>query len=343
MKKIKDTRRQKILANYRLSNEQINQIDSLFTDYYGKKIPYDWHRLYSSFTGNFDYRYIPELIFIPEIESKFIKREYMGTFDDKNMLPIIVDGIDGVKTPQIYLSCVHGILRNSSMDIISLDEAVNNLENIGKVFIKPTLDSNSGRGCGIFNFQNGIDIISGKSIKEVILKAGNNFNFQEIIETCKSIKNLHPNSVNTFRITTYIWDNKICHFPIIIRIGRGKSILDNAHQGGIFIGVEDNGQFKECAFTEFNDKYDNHPDTEIIFSLYSIPETPEVLTAIKKIHKRFPQIGMISWDATIDEDGNIVIIEMNMEGQSVWLSQMAHGKGAFGENTEAILKMISEK
>lgn len=343
MKKIKHPKRQKILESYKLSDEQIKQIDSLFLDCYGKKVPYDWHRLYSSFTGKFDCKYIPELLFIPEIEAKFVPREYMSTFADKNMLPMLVSDIEYIKTPEIYVSCIHSIFRNRNLDIITIDEAIKDLENIGKVFLKPTLDSNSGRGCGMFNFKKGIDLNSGESVKDIILKAGNNFNFQEIIENCDSIKRLHPNSINTFRIVTYIWDNKICHFPIIMRIGRGKAILDNAHQGGIFIGVEDNGKFRNCAFTEFKDEYYHHPDTGIVFAEYSIPETQKVLNAVKNIHKRFPQIGMISWDATVDKYGRIVIIEINLEGQTVWLSQMAHGKGAFGDNTEAILKMISEK
>ena len=62
------------------------EIDRLYKDNYGKKIPYDWHREYTSYTGKFNARYIPELIFIPEIEAKFVDEDY-ECLADKNFLP----------------------------------------------------------------------------------------------------------------------------------------------------------------------------------------------------------------------------------------------------------------
>ena len=41
-----------------------------------------------------------------------------------------------------------------------------------------------------------------------------------------------------------------------------------------------------------------------------------------------------------DEDGNVVIIEVNTTGQSVWFPQMVTGKGIFGEHTSEMLKLI---
>jgi len=54
---------------------------------------------------------------------------------------------------------------------------------------------------------------------------------------------------------------------------------------------------------------------------------------VKTVHQRIPQLSMISWDVV---QGEVIIIEMNVLGQSVWLPQMAHGVGAFGENTAAV-------
>ena len=39
--------------------------------------------------------------------------------------------------------------------------------------------------------------------------------------------------------------------PLALRIGQGGSYLDNAHVGGMFIGVNDLGELNEEAFTEF--------------------------------------------------------------------------------------------
>lgn len=341
--KMADTRRANIANTFSLSQNQKDKIDKLFIENYGKKIPYDWHRYYSSYTGHFDEKYIPELIFIPEIERRFVPDDYAQVFSNKNILPVLVHGIDNVRTADIIISCECGILRNSNMEFISNDEAERILYNIGNAFIKPSRDSNSGKGCAVINIQNGIDQNSGRSVKEILNKQGKYFNIQELLVNCKSIRDLHPESINTFRITTYIWNNKIYHFPLLLRIAQGKNNLDNAHAGGMFIGVSDEGKLRDCAYTEFQDRYYTHPDTKIKFDGYEIKETPKMIEAVERLHQRLPQIGMISWDVTVDDKGSVVIVEINLQGQTIWMSQMSNGKGAFGENTADILKWIAEK
>lgn len=342
-KKIDDKRRQRILSRYTLSGKQKKMIDELYLRVYGKKIPYDWHRYYSSYTGNFDVNYIPELFFIPVIQRKMVLPEYVEVFTNKDILPLLVDGIDGIRTANIYLSCVEGIYRNKEMQFITKNEAVVLLSNLGKAFVKPTKNSSSGLNCSVVDFYDGVDNISNKTAEEVLNSLGKNFNVQELLVNCESVKRLHPQSINTMRITTYIWKNKIWHFPMLLRIGIGGNNVDNAHAGGIFVGINDDGTMKECAFTEFQKRYQKHPDTGICFKDYVIPETPKMLEAAKKLHQRIPQVGMISWDVIIDDKGNVVIIEMNLRAQSVWLPQMAHGVGAFGKNTEDILKWAFKK
>ena len=43
---------------------------------------------------------------------------------------------------------------------------------------------------------------------------------------------------------------------------------------------------------------------------------------------------------TINEEGEPVLIEANINGGSVWLFQMAHGYGAFGEDTAEVLRWL---
>lgn len=339
--KIKDTRRQKILSQYILNEDQKKQIDALFVGYYGRKIPYDWHKYFSSYTGKFDARFIPELLYIPIIEKKFNNEKYVDAVADKNLLEYFVGKTDNVRTPKVYLSSVNGLLRNEEKSIVDTYQAQEILKN-STCFGKPTVDSCSGNGCAVFEFDNGFDVLTGKTVLEVIKHMGSDFCFQEIVSNCDSVKSIHPQSLNTFRITTYLWKNKVYHFPVIMRIGKGSSVLDNAHQGGMFIGVSDDGYLCECAFTEFQERYYTHPDTGVIFKGYRVPETSFAIDAVEKIHQRIPQMGMISWDVVVNERNEAIIIEMNVKGQSIWLPQMAHGVGAFGENTSEILKWISK-
>lgn len=131
--------------------------------------------------------------------------------------------------------------------------------------------------------------------------------------------------------------------PLALRIGQGGGYLDNAHAGGMFIGVSDTGQLNSVAFTEFGDRYEKHPDTQIEFKNYVIDFVPEIIKTTEKLHLSTPQLGIISWDITVDECKMIVLIGANTRGQSIWFPQMANGKGAFGENTKEILQFISPK
>lgn len=341
--KLSNPVRRQIADKFPLSQEQKEKIDKLYIENYGKKIPYDWHKYYSSYTGNFDENYIPELLFIPEIERKFVPREYARVFENKNLLPILVNGIDNVRTADIIISCENGIFRNSNMDFIDRAQAEEILFDIGKAFLKPARDSNSGKGCCLLDIKNGIDQNSRRTIEEILKNQGRYYNIQERLINCSELSKLHPESINTLRVTTYIWKDKVYHFPLLLRIAQGKNTLDNAHQGGMFIGVNDDGTLKKCAYTEFQERYYAHPDTKIKFDGYKLPEIPQMIESVKKIHQRIPQIGMISWDVTIDNNNTVVIVEMNLQGQTIWMTQMTNGKGAFGENTADILKWISKK
>lgn len=338
-RKISDERRQKILNKYILTSAQKLEIDTLFMKNFGQKVPYDWHRYFASYTGRFDARFIPELIYIPVIEKKFNDSNFITAFSDKNLLPLLVSGVENLRTPKTYLSCVKGNLRDENSKIIDKNHAVKILNNL-TCFGKPTVDSNSGKMCAVYKFENGIDLISGKKAEEILDLMGNNFCFQELIKNCESVSKLHKDSLNTFRITTYLWKNRVWHFPVIMRIGQGKSNLDNAHQGGMFVGLSDDGVMNECAFTEFQDRYFVHPDSGIEFKGYIVKELKMALEAVKEAHEHIPQLGMISWDVVVNDSDEVVIIEMNVLGQSVWLPQMAHGVGAFGENTEDILSWV---
>ncbi len=336
IKKMNDSRRQEIANKYILTKEQEKQIDKLYLSTYGKKIPYDWHKFYSAYTKNFDVNYIPELIFLPIIEKKFNNQKYVSAFSDKNLLPFFVSGAENVRTPKIFLSSANGFFRDEDYNLITKEQAIKLLSNL-RCFGKPTVDSNSGKMCAVYNFENGIDTISKKTVEQVIDYMGKNFCFQELISNCESVRRLHENSLNTFRITTYLWNDKVWHFPVIMRMGQGKSNLDNAHQGGMFIGLSDDGTMNECAFTEFRDIFYAHPDSKIEFKGYSVPELKVALEAVERIHQRLPQLGMISWDVVVNEHGEAIIIEMNVVGQSAWLPQMAHGIGVFGDNTSDVL------
>ena len=337
--KFRDPRRVAIANQYLLSKEQKEQIDELYITNYGEKVDYIWHQNFAAHAGRFDYRFFPELLFIPEFEAYQNQNSaIVRLLSDKNFLPLLAKGL-GMKMPRTIVDCTNGVLRDGEHHIITSKMALEILNRCNAFFIKPTLDSCSGVGC--LKVEGNAKITIGSNTIVVNGKRySHDFVVQELIKCHESICRLYPSAVNTFRIITYLWHDKIFYTPVVLRIGRGGNYVDNAHAGGMFVAVDENGMLCNHAVTEFNDKFEIHPDTGIRFKGYKIEHFREMLYSVIRLHEGIPQIGCVNWDATIDADGNPIIVEANTRGGSIWLPQMAHGVGPFGERTEEVLQWL---
>lgn len=339
-KKFRDKRRVEICNSTKLSQEQIDSVEKLYKNNYGKKIPLTWHKSYTAYTGRFDKYYFPEILYIPEFERYMnYNQSLANVLEDKNLLYVFAKA-SNVRMPRMYLSCQAGIYKDAENKVLDFEKACALISNIGVCFAKPSSGTDSGRGCEVYCLVNGTDTKSGKTSGMLLKDLGKNFTIQERLVCHESIRKIYDGSVNTFRIMTYRWKNQIIVAPIIMRIGRGGSYLDNAHAGGMFIALSDDGTLHKTAFTEFKEEFVEHPDSKLKFEGYRIPLLPNVVDAVKRMHYSLPAIGVINWDMTLDESGQPVLIEANVNGGSIWLFQMAHGCGVFGERTPEILRWL---
>ena len=338
IRKFRDPRRVAITDSVVLAPGQMREIDDFFVTNYGEKIPYTWHRHYTAFTGHFDVQYFPELLYIPEFEHFMnLWPYYNKAFSDKNVLPLLA-GRAGVKMPEAFYYSARGAVRDGKdRPVSNLAEA---LKDIGEVFIKTTVDSSSGRGCFLARFQGGVDVLSGDGVQDVVKRIGTDFAIQERLRCHPSISALHPQSVNTFRVMTYRWGDEIIVAPSTMRLGSGGSYLDNVHSGGMCIAVDDDGRLHDTAYTEFNVRFQEHPDSHVIFKDYRIPDFPRVPEAARRLHELLPQLGVVHWDFTIDQAGDPVLLEANTWGTSIQLLQRPRGCGAFGDRTAEILRWM---
>ena len=339
-KKFRDKRRVEICNSTKLSQEQIDSVEKLYKNNYGKKIPLTWHKSYTAYTGRFDKYYFPEILYIPEFERYMnYNQSLANVLEDKNLLYVFAKA-SNVRMPRMYLSCQAGIYKDAENKVLDFEKACALISNIGVCFAKPSIGTDSGRGCEVYCLVNGTDTKSGKTSDMILKDLGKNFTIQERLVCHESIRKIYDGSVNTFRIMTYRWKNQIIVAPIIMRIGRGGSYLDNAHAGGMFIALSDDGTLHKTAFTEFKEEFVEHPDSKLKFEGYRIPLLPNVVDAVKRMHYSLPAIGVINWDMTLDESGQPVLIEANVNGGGIWLFQMAHGCGVFGERTPEILRWL---
>lgn len=340
IKKQREKKRVAIAKTVILSKKQKKQIDSFFKKNYGKRVGYQWHRAYTAISGTFDFKFFPEYFYSPDFQRLSNDPKYYKGLADKNIFPLIIKGSGlKVKIPHTLFFCSNGVLFDASYNIISLESMVETLMQIDSFFIKPSIDSDSGHGCELIKTSE----LTNKEIKNIILQTGSNYVIQERIINQDDIAVINPTSLNTFRVVTYFLDGKIYVSPIILRIGRNNSFCDNAHAGGLFVAVSDNGDIISDGITEYNERVVTHPNSGISLKGYHIKNVNKIIDSAQRIASLFPHVGVIDWDLTLDANEDVVVVEGNMfGGGGAWLIQMSHGKSIFGNNTERVLQLIKE-
>jgi len=340
---IKNIRKKKILfSKIQLKPDQIQEIDALWHQAYGRKVSKDWNRLYQSYTGQFDAKYFPEILFTTKLEMLMNPRHVCRALSDKNLLEILFKD-DEVKLPKTIVSNAWSYLYDENHNIINKEKMSGILRDAGNIVIKPTINTNSGIGITMHNIQNGKDLLSGESVETIILKLNKNYIIQERLVAHPDYVRLYDKSINTIRVITYIVDNSLHHAPLALRIGRGGKFVDNLHAGGIMIGLTDQGILNKVAFSEMQDKFYKHPDSGVVFEGYRVPSTLRIIDAAKRLHGHIPGVGIISWDFMIDKDENVVIIECNLSSQSIWFPQIVNGCSFFRDDTVKMINLISTK
>ena len=337
-----DPKRLESIKEFQLTKEQEQEIDAFYLSNYGKMVDYTCHRTYVAYSGKFSPAFITEDIYIPELDHFLnIFEAYNSVFEDKNVMPHIAKSV-GVKTPQVLFSCVKGFYLDAQNRPVTLDTVLTTLHNYGQLFIKPSVDSMGGRSCVLAEVKEGTDVKSQQSLKEILAQMGDDFVIQACVVCHESLQKIYPKSVNTFRVITYRWKDKIYQGPSVLRLGKGGMDVDNATQGGIFLGVYPDGRLYDFAITKYGDRFYEHPDTALHFGTYSLPLFTKVTEVAMKLHHALPQVGVSNWDLTIDENGEVVLIEGNLQFGGVRLAQMACGVPVFGEHTAEMLQWVQK-
>ena len=163
----------------------------------------------------------------------------------------------------------------------------------------------------------GIKILEGNSVsldgfRNAIGNIRGDIVVQQKAEQCPELNAIYRHSVNTMRIMSIIdKTGEVIILSRSLRMGTGGGRLDNAHSGGIFIGLDENGRLKEYALTLNGTKYYKHPDTGIIFKNVVLPSVSLVDEAVKKCAIRVPAFRIVAWDIIVDSKYEPTMIEAN--------------------------------
>ncbi len=178
-----------------------------------------------------------------------------------------------------------------------------------KVIIKP-LRKDSGVGVEIF-------ILGESKIPDYPFIA------EEIIKQSDALAKFHPTSVNTLRLNTVRCKDSIVVWQCILRYGRSGNMVDNAHFGGCFSVIDDNG-YAIAAGDVKRHKYAVHPDSGVPLTGFKVPEWDKACELVKHLATKVGGLRYIGWDLAHTDNGWIVVEANTQPGI---LSPAVTGKG----------------
>ena len=181
--------------------------------------------------------------------------------------------------------------------------------------------------------------MSGNTLAQIIDQYKENFLIQDQVKQHKGMAALNPSSVNTLRILSYRSGMEVLIIYSVVRIGRSGQVIDNQCAGGISTTISNDGKLGKYAFGGYSNDGVQATDTGVVLDGYQIPSYDKAIAFVKKLHLKLPYFNIIGWDVAIQEDGEPVLIEYNV---NPGLSQSAFCSG-MGENTERIIRELWKK
>jgi hypothetical protein len=264
---------------------------------------------------NFAYGFTPEEYFAYQLKEKNAKerRRFLSERDRLVLIYHVNDMIDmdifrdKSRTYEVFGRYYH-------RDVVSVKSAsdYNSFESFIRLhptFVKKSVSKNCGLGVELVEFhQLGI---SRKDYFDSLVKNREEYILEERVAQSEVMGRLNKTSVNTVRVVTCVDGNEVKIVNSILRIGRNHSFLDNGSRGGILVQVnEKDGTLKEKGYTNFSEIFTAHPDSNISFKGYQLPDWQELLSLVSEISRVYPSVRCIGWDFAHTDVG-WVLIEAN--------------------------------
>lgn len=167
---------------------------------------------------------------------------------------------------------------------------------------------------------------------------GKDFLIQEVLEQSNFLSSLNPSSVNTIRIAVYRdKTGGTHHLGSILRIGASGSDVDNAHAGGRFCGINDEGVLGKCTLDALGGRQTVFNGFDFEHTHLQIPDFEKAVALALSIAPHLLHHRLIAFDIAISKGGTPKLIEYNVYGFSAWLFQFTKG-GVLGKFTEEIME-----
>lgn len=194
-----------------------------------------------------------------------------------------------------------------------------------KTFVFKPLEEHSGHGIRIVSV--GGDINPDAFFSEMMGKGP--FVVEELIEQGEEMAVIHPHSVNSLRVMTFVVGEKVHIIGVTLRMGVGNAVMDNAGSGGIYASVDPiNGFVQTDAVNYKGEHFNLHPDTKVQIPGYRLPRWNEALAMIEEMATTIKGTTLIAWDIAYSVKGWLMV-EANDNGDwGIIQSNKMEGKKA---------------
>lgn len=268
--------------------------------------------------------------FVPE----FDKNVFADRVNDKKQAAVFLDKWTTYEYfKEFFGRDVYNIRHLSDLETTEFSQFI---QNHPKFMMKPVFGT---RGAGIEVYE----AESVSNAQEILMKLYNNgvtaMILEELIVQDDRLAALHKESANTLRVVTIRYDDRVEVIRSYLRIGKGKSVIDNASAGGVFgvINIETGKIYAACD--RLGHTFERHPDSNVNLIGFEIPRWEEVKALVRKAAQVLPEVRYVGWDVAVTKTG-CVLIEGNDKGR--WSFQIPKQEG-FRDEMNAILRELGKK
>ncbi len=323
-----------------LNHPSINEAKKYWRKYNIKLNP-KWHAFYAALNNIHSSRYIPQDIFynyiMPSLNNNYLAEAYT----DKNMYDVFMQGI---KMPKTILRCMHGNLTDADYNLLNISNYSSILPDKEiDCFIKPSIYSCGGRNirkCKIRDGKIFIDEVL-QDINKLKASYKRDFIIQDGIDQSSILSDIYPYSVNTIRSLSLRYGDKIVIFSNELNFGNNQNYVSNTSAGGVFCGVDKNGDVAEFGYDNKFNKIFEHPFTHRPFKNIALPDIGDLEKIIVQGHERLPHFDLVAWDFGVDKSSNYVLIEYNLVLPGLDYHQVINGP-VFEKYLDVILDNLHE-
>ena len=331
-------------GHVRLDGGERNAVRNYWRQFGVAHVNPDWYRLFKALTGAVDPRFIPEETFRTRIEPMLCRRDVSAAYHDKNQLDRL---LPAVPRPRTILRNIYGAYADEHYRPIERAAVMSHLrDRSGPHFLKPAI-SGTGSGHNVARveiepagFRIGQTMWSLEDVERTYVQ---DFVLQEGVRQHSSLAVWHPASLNTLRIITLRFGDRIRTVAATLRVGNGSHV-DNGHAGGLLCGVSvADGATTKFAVDVCFRRFDRHPLSGEHFDGRVVLAFDAVKELALQVHARLPYFDVVSCDIALTEDRSPCLVEVNTFGQGVEPHQFLKGGPLFDADTDAVLALIARR